>query len=76
MDIEARLRQLESHYRDALSATVAAKANYLALAGDPSTLPAAVRRARVRWQQLDSRKPALVAEMGKLEELEHDLITE
>jgi hypothetical protein len=33
MDIEARLRQLESHYRAALSATVAAKASYLALAG-------------------------------------------
>jgi hypothetical protein len=40
MDIEARLRQLESHHRAALSATVAAKANYLALAGEPSTRPA------------------------------------
>jgi hypothetical protein len=59
-----------------LSATVAAKANYLALAGEPSTLPAAVRRARVRWQQLDLGKQALVAEMGKLEDLEHDLIAE
>jgi hypothetical protein len=76
MDIEARLRQLESQYRAALSATVAAKANYLALAGEPSTLPAAVTRARVRWQQLDLRKQTLVTEMGKLEELEHDLIAE
>jgi len=76
MDIEARLRQLESHYRTALSATVAAKANYLALAGDPSTLPAAVRRARVRWQQLYLSKQTLVAEMGRLEELEHDPIAE
>jgi len=76
MDIETRLRQLESHYRAALSATVVAKANYLALAGEPSTLPAAVRRARVRWQQLDLGKQALVAEMGKLEDLEHDLIAE
>jgi hypothetical protein len=76
MDIEARLRQLEFFYRAALSATIAAKANYLALAGDPSTLPAAVRRARVRWQQLELSKPTLVAEMGKLEELEHDLIAE
>jgi hypothetical protein len=76
MDIEARLRQLESHYRAALSATVAAKANYLALAGDPSTPPAAVRRARVRWQQLDLSKQTLAAEMGKLEELEHGLIAE
>jgi nicotinate-nucleotide pyrophosphorylase len=76
MDIEARLRQLESHYRAALSATVAAKANHLALAGDPSTLPAAVRKARVRWQQLDLSKQTLVAEMENLEELERDLIAE
>jgi len=76
MDIEARLLQLESHYRAALSATVAAKANYLALAGDPSALPAAVRRARVRWQQLDLSKQTLVADMGKLEQLELDLIAE
>ena len=74
MNIEARLRQLESHHRAAWSATVVAKANYLALAGDPSTLPAAVRRAKVRWQQLDSRRQTIVAEMVELEELEHDLI--
>ena len=74
MDIEARLRQLESHYRAALSATVAAKASYLALAGEPSTLPAAVRRAAVRWQQLDLSKQTVVAEMGKLEELDFGFI--
>jgi hypothetical protein len=33
MDIEARLRQLESQYRAALSATVAAKASHLRSAG-------------------------------------------
>ena len=76
MDIEARLRHLESHYRAALSATVAAKANYLALAGDPSTLRAAVGSAKIRWQQLDLSKQTLVAEMEKLEELEHDPIAE
>ena len=76
VDIEARLRQLEYHYRAALSATIAAKANYLALAGDPSALPAAVKRAKARWQQLDSRKQTIVAGMGELEELEHDLIAE
>lgn len=76
MDIEGRLRQLESNYRDALSATVVAKANYLALAGDPGALPTAVRRAKVRWQQLDSRKQIIVAEMSELEELEADLIAD
>jgi hypothetical protein len=39
MDIEARLRKLEARYRGALSAAVAAKANYLALAGEPSATP-------------------------------------
>jgi hypothetical protein len=68
MNIEGRLRQLESNYRAALSATVVAKAYYLALAGDPSVLPAAVKRAKARWQQLDSRKQTIVAEMSELEE--------
>ncbi len=39
MDIEARLRKLESRYRIALSAAVAAKANYLALVGERRELP-------------------------------------
>jgi hypothetical protein len=76
MDIEARLRQLEFDYRAALSAAVVAKANYLALAGDPSVLPAAIRRAKARWQQLDSRKQTIVAEMSELEEWERDLIAD
>jgi 7-keto-8-aminopelargonate synthetase-like enzyme len=76
MNIEGRLRQLESDYRAALSAAVVAKADYLALAGDPSALPAAVRRTKARWQQLDSRKQTIVAEMSELEELEHDLIAD
>jgi hypothetical protein len=76
MNIEGRLRRLESNYRAALSATVVAKADYLALAGDPSALPAAVKRAKARWQQFDSRKQTIVAEMCELEELEHDLIAD
>ena len=73
MDIEARLRQLEFDYRAALSAAVVAKTNYLALASDRSALFAAVSRAKARWQQLDSRKQTIVAEMS---ELEHDLIAD
>lgn len=71
MEIEARLRQLESSYRAALSSTVAAKANYLALAGEPSARPIAIQRAKSLWQQLDSRKRTIAARMGELEELEH-----
>jgi len=75
MDIEGRLRQLECHYRSALSATVAAKANYLALVGEPSALAPAVERARARWQQLDALKRGIALEMAKLEELEHESTT-
>jgi hypothetical protein len=70
MDIEARLRKLESRYRAALSAAVAAKANYLALAGEPSATPSAIDRAKSLWQQLESRKRTIAAQMGELESLE------
>jgi hypothetical protein len=70
VDIEVRLRKLESRYRAALSAAVAAKANYLALAGEPSATPAAVDRAKSLWQQIESRKRTIAAQMGELESLE------
>ena len=70
MDIEVRLRKLEFRYRALLSATVAAKANYLALAGEPSATPVAIERAKALWQQFDSRKRTIAAQMGELEELE------
>jgi len=70
MDIETRLRKLESRYRSALSATVGAKANYLALAGEPCATPAAIERAKSNRQQLESRKRTIAAQMGELEALE------
>jgi hypothetical protein len=70
MDIETRLRKLESRYRAALSAAVAAKAHYLALAGEPSATPAAVERANALWKQLESRKRTIAAQMGELEALD------
>jgi hypothetical protein len=75
VDIEGRLRHLEHHYRAALSASVAAKASYLALVGERSALPAAVDRAKERWQQLDALKRGIVLEMAELEELEHESTT-
>jgi hypothetical protein len=72
MDIEVRLRKLEFRYRAVLSATVAAKANYLALAGEPSAIPFAIEQAKSHWQQLDARKRTIAAQMGELEELEQD----
>src|ERR1700737_424775 len=70
MDIETRLRKLESRYRAALSTAVAAKAHYLALAGEPSATPAAVERAKSYWKQLDSRKRTIAPQMAELEPLE------
>lgn len=70
MDIEDRLKRLQSLFTYALSGAVAAKARYLALRGDLSSTPAAVARARLMWQQLEARKTAIIARMVALEELE------
>ena len=68
MDIEARLTQLESRYRRALSATVAAKAHYFCLATQPGATRAAIDRAKISWQKLDAHKRAIAARMGEIEE--------
>ena len=70
MDIEDRLKRLQSLFSYALSGAVAAKARYLAVRGDPSSTPAAVARAKMTWQQLEARKTAIIARMVALEELE------
>ncbi len=70
MDIEARLSKLESLYRVALSATVAAKANYFALADEPSSTRYAIERAKTLWQRLDARKRAIAVQLGEIEELD------
>lgn len=70
MDIEDRIKRLQSLFSYALSGAVAAKAGYLALRGDRSSTPAAVARAKVTWQQLEARKTAIIARMVALEELE------
>jgi hypothetical protein len=75
MDIEDRLKRLQSLFTHALSSTVAAKARYLALEGEPSSTPAAIARARVFWHQLEAQKTAIVARMVSLEELEEESIS-
>jgi hypothetical protein len=74
MDIESRLRKLETRYRAALSASVAAKSRYLALAGESSATPVAVRRAYDEWQALESRKKLIAERMDEVERLEQDAI--
>jgi hypothetical protein len=41
----------------------------LAPAGEPSATTAALERAKSRWEQLESRKRTITAQMGELEAL-------
>jgi hypothetical protein len=70
VDIEDRLKRLQSLFTYALSGAVAAKARYLALRGDRSSTPAAVARAKLTWQQLEARKTAIIARMVAMEALQ------
>ena len=69
MDIEDRLKKLQSLFTYALSGAVAAKARYLAVLAEPGSTPAAVAKAKMAWQQLEARKTAIIARMVELEEL-------
>jgi hypothetical protein len=73
MDIEVRLRKLESKYRATMSAAVAAKAHYLSLAGEPGASPRAVELAKLNWQKFDARKQSLALQMGELEMIEDSI---
>jgi hypothetical protein len=72
MDLEDRLKQLQLLFGHALSASVTAKTNYLALAADLSSTPATLARAKLSWQQLEAQKAAIIAQMVALEELDQD----
>jgi hypothetical protein len=74
MDIESRLRKLESRYRAALSAAVAAKSHYLAITGESNSTLTAVRRAHDQWQQLESSKKLIVERMDEIERLEQHAV--
>jgi hypothetical protein len=72
VDIEERLKKLQSLFTCAQSGSMTAKANYLALLR--GTRPSAVElvRAKLTWQQLEARKTAIIARMVELEELEQE----
>jgi hypothetical protein len=74
MDLEDRLKRLQSLFTYALSGAVSAKSRYLAIAGDPASTPAAGARARLAWQQLEARKTAIIARMVALEDMEEEAI--
>ncbi len=69
MDIEDRLKKLQSLFTYALSGAVAARARYLAILGEPGSTQAAIAKAKMAWQQLEARKTAIIARMVALEEL-------
>lgn len=75
MDIESRLRKLESRYRAALSAAVTAKSHYLALSGEAGTTPSATRRAHAQWLRFEAHKKLIVERMDEVERLEHDSVS-
>jgi hypothetical protein len=67
MDIEDRLRALESRYRKALSASIGAKAHYLAGLDEPNSTPES-------RETLDARRRELAGRMGKLEDAERAMM--
>jgi hypothetical protein len=75
VDIEDRLKQLQSLFTYALSGAVAAKASYLAILGEPGSTQAAIAKAKMAWQQLEARKTAIIARMVELEELAEEVAT-
>jgi hypothetical protein len=74
MDVEDRLKKLQSLFTYALSNAVTAKARYLAIATEPGTTPAATALAKMHWQQLEARKTAIIARMVALEEMETETV--
>jgi hypothetical protein len=72
MDIEERLKKLQSLFTYAQSGSMTAKANYIALLREPQPKAADVVRAKLTWQQFEARKTAIIARMVELEELEQE----
>jgi hypothetical protein len=74
MDIEDRLKKLQSLFSYALSGAVCAKAQYLSLKDDRSATLLSVRRAEAAWRYLERQKTDIIARMVALEELERDAV--
>ena len=60
------IEQLELRYRTALSGAVVAEACFLARLGEPHATPAAIARARWKWERIESRKRALAVQVSAL----------
>jgi hypothetical protein len=70
MDLEDRLKQLQSLYSYTARAAGAAKIKYLGLLGSAYASAIDVSCAKSVWQQFEARKVAVIADMVELDELE------
>jgi hypothetical protein len=70
MDLEDRLKQLQSLYSYTARAAGAAKIKYLGLLGSAYASAADVACAKSIWQQFEARKVAVIANMVELDDLE------
>ena len=70
MDLEDRLKQLQSLYSYTARAAGASKLKYLGLLGSAYASAADVACAKSIWQQFEARKVAVIANMVELDELE------
>lgn len=70
MDLEDRLKQLQSLYSYTARAASAAKIKYLGLLGSGSASTSDIVCAKTVWRQFEARKVAVIANMVELDELE------
>jgi hypothetical protein len=70
MDLEDRLKQLQTLYSYAARAAGAAKIKYLGFLGSADASATDVACAKSVWQQFEARKVAVIANMVELDELD------
>ncbi len=70
MNIEERLKKLQSLFTYAQTGAMTARANYLTLLRQPQPNAAEIVRAKLAWRQLEARKTTIITRMVELEELE------
>ena len=68
LDIDTQLIHLESEWRQAYEASIAARAEYQALAGDRKARAAVIDRAREHLDKTEAMKERIMAKIERLEE--------
>jgi hypothetical protein len=70
MDLEDRLKQLQSLYCYAASAASADKIRYLGLLGSAQASAKQIAQAKQAWQESETRKVTVIANMVELDQRE------